>query len=221
MLDKIKDFLHIDTTAENVIFVIACIVLVVIAIVALIWIFEICSKTEEETGEESHPIIKAIIIALVPTVYTVVALLSDLISFDDFMPQKFKWPLFAVACVIVLIWNLIVFKIKGGILFTILHVVYGAIITVIVAILVEIAVIAIVLGVLWLFFGGVPGGGGEGSSETSVPSYLTDTQTNEQFYTTKGVNGEPCVHRHGQDILIRPSDYAGRYIDSYGNTYVK
>lgn len=53
----------------------------------------------------------------------------------------------------------------------------------------------------------------------SVPSSLRDLRTGEIFHVSK-LDGSPRIDRYGTWVIIRTTDYAGRYRDDYGNEYV-
>ncbi len=66
----------------------------------------------------------------------------------------------------------------------------------------------------------IAGGASSGSgSSGGMPEYVVDVNTGESYYVQTGANGVGYLPDRGGAIL-RPSDYAGRYIDDNGNSYI-
>lgn len=225
MIETLKAFLHVNTIAESIVFYGALIIMGLLAAIGVIYAFLYicgwCIEIEEETKKESHPFIKSGMIAIAPTIFFAINSLAESLIYENLVLTNCLILLFAVMFVIVLIWNLKIYGIKG-ILFTISHTGYGLISAAIIVFLFQIAILATIWCVISFFLGGdAPAGAGSSSSSSSIPSYIREPGTNKSYYTTTGANNQKYVVKDGEYIHVRNSDFSGTFIDDKGKHYVK
>ncbi len=210
MLDNFKELFTQEVSADNIIWLILLVLGGILVVYFFYILVKACFMVESQSGRPSHTLIKTIIIALVPTVYGALVM---------FIPEVETFPLKYIViatigmCVIVFLWNLITYGIIGGVMFSIMHIVFGAFASLGILALVFVGIILIVM----FFFGGTVASGG--TSGGSVPSEITDMNTGETFHVSKGANGEYYVERNGSSFPIRNGDYSGEFLDSSGNRY--
>lgn len=206
MLDFLKSIFYKDTSEISG----TQSVFLLLGILALIAVFAFfvrtCYRLEIISGKPSFSVVKIIMIAAAPTVFSVLAILN--------VDVPFIWfgIITAVMCVAVLVWNVLTYGILGGLMFTVVHIVFGVLAGLGIAAFVFIAIAAVALA---LFAGGSTGGS---SSSSSVLEYVRDPSTGEIYDVEKGVNGE--LYIAGTSNVLRKGDYSGEYIDSYGNRYI-
>lgn len=207
MLDALKSLFSKDTSelsgGETAFVIIAIIVL----IGAFIFIARTSFRLEKISGKPSYTIAKIIMIAVAPTIFSVLSVLN--------IDLPFKW--FGIAtvvmCVVVAVWNIITYGILGGLFFSVVHIVLGLIASFGIVLVIFIGIAAVAL---YLFAGG--SAGGSSASSSSAPEYVRDPATGETVRVEKGANGELYVG--GTSTVLRQGDYAGEYIDSNGNRYI-
>ena len=206
MFEAFKSLFSMDTSeisgAQTAFILIG--IVVVIAVFAVITF--LCFKMEQTSGKPSFTAVKVIMIAAAPTVFSVLAI------FDIEVPFLWFGIITAVMGIAVIIWNILTYGIFGGLLFSFVHAVIGLIAGLGVAAVIMVGVV----GLVCYFFFGNDGGTSENSS--SAPEYVRNSSTGETFEVEKGVNGQ--LYISGTSNVLRPSDYTGHYIDSYGNYYV-
>ncbi|MBQ8209451.1 MAG: hypothetical protein IJZ35_02575 [Clostridia bacterium] len=206
MLDSLISLLDKDTSdlsgTES-----AFIVLGVIAGIAVLAFFVRTSfRLERISGKPSFSVVKVIMIAASPTIFSVLALL------DIDVPFKLFGIITAVMCVVTIVWNIVTYGILGGIVFSIVHIVFGIIASMGIIVFAFIGIAGLVL----FLFGG--SGGGSTVYSSSAPEYVRDPATGKTVRVEKGFNGELYVG--GTSTVLRQGDYAGEYIDSDGNRYI-
>ncbi len=172
-----------------------------------IWMIRVCMEILRLTGKSSFTVPKIIIVAVAPTVYY----LSEILDFE--VNSTLIIILTVAACIIVSVWNLVSFGPLGSIFFSILHIAGGLIAGFGVA-----AMVFVVIALVAAFF---IGGSASSSSGTSGgrPSSVVDVKTGQGYYTDTDASGALRLPEKGNAIL-RPSSYAGRYFDDYGNEYI-
>lgn len=119
-----------------------------------------------------------------------------------------------VACVVVLVWNILTFGILGGILFSFMHIVFGLLAEISIAALI---IMVLFFGILYLF--GAFSVGGTGTASGGNPHTVRDVNSGESFHVIER-NGTLYLDSGGRSGVLRQSDYAGRYIDDSGNDYI-
>lgn len=166
-----------------------------------------CFRLERITRKPAFTVVKVIMIAIAPTIFSVLALLD--------INVPFKW--FGVAtvimCIATAVWNVLTYGILGGLMFTVVHIVFGVIAGLGLVALIFVAIAGVVL---FFFAGGSSSSGA--ASGTSAPEYVRNAATGETVYVEKGANGE--LYIMGTSNVLRSSDYSGRYFDDYGNQYI-
>lgn len=186
----------------------------VIGVLLLVFLFiklvKICFTMERQTGRSAYTLIKTILIAAAPTVYTVLALLE----IDIDIPFSVFITISIAMFLIVLIWNIKTYHVLGGICFSVVHGVFGALACLGVGMLVFIGIFLIAM----VFLGG--SSGTSTGSSTSSPSMIRDVNNGMTYHVQKGTNGELYVEDNGRSCILRSSDYSGRYFDDMGNEYV-
>ncbi|MGN0468010.1 MAG: hypothetical protein ACI4GY_04740 [Acutalibacteraceae bacterium] len=167
----------------------------------------LCVKIERNSGVNSHSIVKIILIATGPTIVSVLAF------FGLEAPTKIGLIASVICAAVVTLWNIFSLGLFRGLLFSVVHIVIGFLAGMSI---VAVAGIALIFGVISLF-GGLSGGISGASSAGAVPEYVRNLSTGETYYVTEH-NGVLWLDECG--VIIRPSDYSGRYIDDGGNEYI-
>lgn len=208
MEDKLNAFLNSRVDAKSILIVILLLIVGIFLFFRFIKLVKTCVYVEQESGISAFTLLKVVLIAVVPTIYNVFAMLDA--DVDEYF--KISAIITAVACIVVLIWNVKSFGVIFGIRFSIMHICFGLFASVAISALAIIAVIGVVL----MLFGGASSS--TSSSSSSTPEYVRDPDTGELIYIEKGVNGE--LYKAGTSEVLRQSDYSGRYIDSDGNDFL-
>lgn len=212
MIDKIKGLLT-EKVGFGSIGIFLIVVLVCLLVLFFFYILVKASfNVERMSGRPSHTLVKTGIIALIPTIYSIMGILD----FDYLIPEKILIPVCIIPCIIVAIWDFLVYGPIGGLMFTIVHIVFGVIASLGISALIFI----VIAGVVLMFFGGSVGGSAS-SSGSSAPSLVRDVNNGQVYHVVKGVNGELYIEDHGRSCILRSSDYSGQYFDDYGNRYVR
>ena len=179
---------------------------VVLAIGIFIFFVRTCFRLERISGKPAFTVVKVIMIAVAPTVFSVLALLD--------IDLPFKW--FGIAtvamCIITAVWNILTYGILGGLMFSVVHIVFGLLAGLGIVALVFVAIAGIAL----FFFAG--SSSSEGASASSAPECVRNTATGETVGIEKGANG--TLYIRGTSSVLRSSDYSGHYFDDNGNQYV-
>lgn len=183
------------------------IISVFLAIGIFAFFIRTCFRLERISGKPAFTAVKVIMIAAPPTIFSVLTLLD--------IDVLFKWFGLAtvIMCIATAVWNILTYGILGGLMFTVVHIVFGLIAGLGIVALIFIAIAGVVL----FFFAGSSSSGGA-SSGSSAPEYVINTATGETVYVEKGANGE--LYIMGTSNVLRSSDYSGRYFDDYGNQYI-
>lgn len=210
MLDKFKDLFTQEVSADNIIWLILLVLGGILVIYFFYILVKACFMVEQQSRRPSHTLLKTVIIAFVPSLYGVLVMFIP--EVEDF-PLKYVISASVCMCVLVFLWNLMTYGIIGGVMFSIVHIVLGALASLGILSLVFVGIILIIM----FFFGGVSAGGSTVGG--GVPSEITDMNTGETFHVSKGANGEYFVDRHGASYPIRNGDYSGEFLDSFGNRY--
>ncbi len=174
-------------------------------IYAYIWMIKFSIEFLKITGKYGFTVPKIIITGLFPSIIGVMS------AFDKEPPFKLLVPLCIIACVAVSIWNIISYGIMAGPIFSVLHITAGLLCSIIAAAI----IIVILFAVAMLFLGADSTTSSSGASAKEVEC-LSDGQL---YYTEKNASGQLTLPQRGYAIL-RPSSYAGRFIDDYGNEYI-
>lgn len=207
MLNKIFGFLSRDTSSLSTTGFILIIVGAFLFVALNIFLIKVCKEIVRCTGKSSHTYIKLVMIALIPTIFNVAAI------FDYVLPVNLVLILTAVMCIIVVIWNCMVFGPIGGLMFSFLHIVGGLAAGLLIAGFVLMAVFMLVVMIIKPFEMPTSGAGG------AIPEYVRDVDTGESFYVTTTASNQPMIDR-GDWVVLYPGDYAGRYHDSNGHNYI-
>lgn len=210
MEDKLINLLESKADAKSILIVILLLIVGIFLLLKFIKLVKICVYVEQESGISAFTLPKIVLIAIVPTIYNVFAML------DAEVDKYFKMIaiITAVVCLVVLLWNMKSFGIIYGVMFSVMHICFGLLASVAISALAIVAVVGVVL----MLFGGMSGGSVTSTSSTSTPEYVRNPDTGELIYVEKGVNGE--LYIEGTSTVLRQSDYSGRYIDSNGNEYI-
>ena len=207
MLDSLMSFLDKNTAdlsgTESVF-----IVLGVIAVIAVFAFFTRTSfRLERITGKSSFSVVKIIMIAAAPTIFSVLSLLNIDVSFKLFGIAT------VITCIATAVWNIFTYGILGGLMFSVVHIVFGLVAGLGIVVLIFVAIAGVVL----FFFAGSSSSAGA-SSGSSAPDYVRNTATGETVGVEKGANGE--LYIRGTSSVLRVADYSGRYFDDNGNQYI-
>ncbi len=214
MSEKIDAFLKQDLGAAGIFYLIGFSILAIILLLGVIIILRMAYHIERIKGVHAFTLPKSIAVAVVPGIYFALA------GFDIDVSRYGKAVAIAtvVIVLIVALMNFRTFGALGCFTMTFSQCLYGSLIVLGVMSIAFIVVAGAAMAIAMLFGGG--GGDPVGGSSSGIPSSIRDVSTNENFHVTKGVNGMYYVNRHGTDVPIRNSSFAGRYIDDYGNEYV-
>ena len=178
-----------------------------LAFVLFIFLVRTCFSIERNTKKSAHTLIKTLMIALAPSVYTILALLNIEVT----IPFSIFIIISVVMFIIVAIWNIKSFGILGGIFFSIMHGVFGALACIGVGMLVFVGIFLIIA----VFFGGSSSPAGGGSSS---PSSVRNIRTGQVYTVSSGTNGN--LYLAGTSCVLYPDpDYQGKYYDDQGNDY--
>lgn len=208
MIERIKQMLAGETSVSSIGLLAVLFIVSLILLFLFYIIIKACRSVEAMSGRPAHTLIKTIIIAAIPTVCGVLELIGVEISIS----HNIIWACVIGACVLVAVWNFKVYGPIGGVMFTVMHVVFG-----VVASFGVFAVVFMLIFIAVLFLVGKPV---DPSTSNSSPSTVTNVATNERYHVTKGVNGESYINLNGADAILRPGAFAGRFIDDYGNEYM-
>lgn len=207
MLNKISEFLLRDASelsSARLIFL--CIGVLLFVLLNILFI-RLGRAIVTASGKTSFTVVKIIMVALFPTILNVMAL------FKKDLPLTLVLVMTAILSAIVIIWNLLTYGPLKGLLLSYLHIVGG----IVAGLLIASLVLLVVVLVLFAIFGGADTSSGGNSG--SAPEYVRDLSSGEIFYVTSNASGDLQIDRGGY-IVICPSDYAGRYYDRHGHSYI-
>ncbi len=171
-----------------------------------VWMIKICVEFVKLTGRKSFTPVKVVIAGIAPSVFFVLGIL------DKDIPVGILVAAEIAICIGVIIWNIIYAGPIMGLMFSFLHICGGLMMGLAAGSIVFVAIFAVGM----LIAGGASSGSG---SSGGMPEYVVDENTGESYYVQTGANGVGYLPARGGAIL-RPSDYAGRYIDDNGNSYI-
>ncbi len=211
MTERIKQMLGGKTTVSDLGLLAALVIGALLMLFIFYIIVKACKRVEKMSGRPAHNLLKTVIIAAIPTVCGVL----ELFGINICIPNNIIWACVIGACIFVAVWNFKVYGPIGGIMFTIVHVVFG----VVASFGVLSMVFMLIFIVAFFLFGGeiVP----KGTTPSSVPSSVMNVATRERYHVSKGTNGDPYIILNGDWTRLRPGVYEGRYIDDYGNEYMQ
>lgn len=207
MLNKVFEFLSRDTSSISTTGFILIIVGAFLFVMLSIFLIKVCKDIVKISGKNSHSYIKLIMIAIVPTIFNVAAI------FNYVLPVNLVVILTVIMCIIVVVWNVMVFGPIGGLFFSFLHIVGGLAAGLLIAGFALMAVVMVVIMLINPFEMPKSGAGG------ALPEYVRDVDTGESFYVTTTSGNQPMIDR-GDWVVLYASDYAGRYYDSNGHNYI-
>lgn len=203
------DLMNKDADATSILLVALALIAIIVLILIFIKNVRICFTMENQTGKSAHTLIKTGMIAVAPTIFTVLSLLK----IDIPVPFPVFIGISVVMFFIVVIWNIKTYHLLGGLAFSVVHGVFGALACLGVGMLVFVGIFLIAM----LFLGGSPC---SSTSQTSSPSMIRDVNNGMTYHVQKGVNGELYVEDNGRSCILRASDYSGKYFDDMGNEYI-
>lgn len=181
-----------------------------LAVVLFIFLVRTCFSIERNTKKSAHTLIKTLMIALAPSVYTILALLNIEVT----IPFSIFIIISVVMFIIVAIWNIKSFGILGGIFFSIMHGVFGALACIGVGMLVFVGIFLIIA----IFFGGSSGSVTGNSGGSGSPTSVRNIRTGQVYTVSSGTNGN--LYLAGTSCVLYPDpDYQGKYYDDQGNDY--
>lgn len=207
MLNKISEFLSRDTSELSTTGLIFICVGVLLFVLLNIFFIRVCRGIITQSGRKSFTIVKIIMVALFPTIFNIAAV------FNRVLPMNIIFILTAVMCVIVAVWDFLVYGPIGGLLFSYLHILGGIISGLLIASLVFMAFFIILITIIRPLE--LPSTGSSGTP----PEYVRDLSSGETFYVTSSASGDLQIDRGGY-IVLYPSGYAGEYVDNYNHRYI-
>lgn len=211
MLLNFEDLMNQEADGKSILLVVLSVIAVITLILFFIKIVRVCFIMERQTGKPAHTLIKVGIIAIAPTIFTVLSLFKiDIpISFSVFVGIS------AIMFIITVIWNINTYGVLGGLCFSLVHGVFGALACIGIGTLVFVGIGLILV----LLFGG--NSSTSSSNCNSIPSTIRDVSNGKTYYTKKGFNNEFYVYGDDRsETILRSGDYAGYYFDDNGNNYV-
>lgn len=211
MFLKISDLLSREVTGGSVFLIIVLVILFLLFVFGFYLLMKACFRYEKASGTPAFSLIKALIIAAAPIIYGA----ANLVGFDEYIPVKLVAIACIICCIIVSVWDIKSYGLFIGIMFSILHIGFGALASLAALSLVFLAVFL----VLFFFFGGTltPPGASGGSN---APEYVRDRKSGMLYHVTSGANGNLYIEDNGRSCLLRADpDFDGVYFDDAGNEY--
>lgn len=208
MLNKISEFLSRDTSelsSTGLVFICIGVLLFVLLNIFFIRLGRVIVAT---SGKTSFTVIKIIMVALFPTILNIAALFNYDLSLGIILI------LTAVMSIIVVVWNLLTFGLAKGLLLSYLHIVGGIVAGLMIASFVLLGIVMIIMIFIKPFE--MPSTGNSGSP----PEYVRDLNTGETYYVNTNASGELTIDTSNGYRVLRPGDYAGRYVDGFGGSYI-
>ncbi|MGN0444517.1 MAG: hypothetical protein ACI4F5_07885 [Acutalibacteraceae bacterium] len=167
----------------------------------------ICVSIERNSDVSSHSILKIILIAIGPTIVSVLAF------FGLEAPTKVGLIASVICAAVVTVWNILSLGLFKGLIFSVVHIVIGFLAGMSI---IAVAGIALILGIISIF-GNFSGGLDNGNTALTVPEYVRNINSGETYYVTEH-SGVLWLDECG--VIIRPGAYDGRFIDDSGNEYI-
>lgn len=208
MMNNIRNFLYSDAGNLSTGQIFAGMFFAAIIIVLFIFLFIFCIKFEKYSGVKSFLAVKTIMVALFPTIYGLINLSENRVSFTGF------GVITVIMCIIVLLWNAFSYGLIYGLAFSFIHIVSGLVMSVGIVVL----IFGIIATVFLSFF--TEGGGPGKLSNQGKPDGVRDLATNEIYDVTVGGNGCLYLNSGGRDSVLYCGDYRDRYFDGNGNQYI-
>lgn len=207
MLDFLKSFFSKDASEISTTETIFIFIGVLVAIVVFTLITRFCLRMERASGKKAHSLIKIVMIAAAPTIFSVLTLLDVSVSFGWF------GALTVALIIAAAVWNVFTYGIFGGMMFSLMHIAFGLLASAGIVVFVFIAIAAIVTALF-------SGGGTESDTGTDeAPEYVIDPETNDVIYVRPGING--TLYLGDSSNALRKGSYANEYIDSNGKRYIR
>jgi len=208
MSDKINELLQKEVGFAGFFYIIGLCLLAVFIIYLIIKAIRTAYIIEAVNKTSAHSLFKSILIGIVPALY------FGLSKIDVTIPKSIVLIITAVILLIVAIWNFSSFGVFGSIVLTFVQCIY-ALLTALCVMSVAFIIAAGIVAFIAMYSGGIvdPDSG-------TAPSILRDVRTNETFHVSTHPDGTARLNRNGTYVLLRPTDYSGRYRDDYGNEYV-
>lgn len=172
-----------------------------------IFVTVICVRIERNSDVSSHSILKIILIAIGPTIVSVLAF------FGLEAPTKVGLIASVICAAVVTVWNILSLGLFKGLIFSVVHIVIGFLAGMSI---IAVAGIALILGIISIF-GNFSGGLDNGNTALTVPEYVRNINSGETYYVTEH-SGVLWLDEYG--VIIRPGAYDGRFIDDSGNEYM-
>lgn len=211
-------------------------VLLYVVVFALLSMYCYSHFSKNKNRKSMHSIIKIFLITIGRISFNAVGYWAARLEKKGVVIANPEIPviIFSAIVILVIIWNFCTidrgYKISMTIIHMSLGIYFGAVLT-------KNFFTSIIMLILILWFGNSSGSSAvnansvnnsaddsdfsfSGHSEASVPSRIRDIKTQEGFHVTKDMSGQLRIERNGTSIIIRGSDYSGRYFDDYGNEYV-
>lgn len=210
MLLSFDDLLNQKADTKTFILAGLAVIGALIGIFLFIQITRVCFTMERQTGKPAHTLIKTVLVAAAPTIFTVLALLK----IDVPVPFSVFIGISVVMFIIVAIWNIKTYGILGGLFFSLVHGVFGVLASLGVGMLVFVGIFLIIA----IFFGGSSGSVTGGSSGNSAPSSVRNIRTGQVHTVSSGMNGNLYLADNNY-VLYPDPDFQGKYYDDHGNDY--
>ncbi len=215
MFLKISDLLEKEVSSGSILLIVLCVIFFLILAYGFYILTKACFELERISKRNSFNLIKSIIIAAAPIIYGT----AGFLGFEKYIPVTLIIIISIICFVVVSVWNFRTFGPIGGIMFSLMHLVFGAL-----ASLAALSIVyLIVFAVVFFFFGksiGEPTGGATNSSG-GVPEYVRDRSNGMLYHVITGANGSLYIEDNGRNtLLMTDPDYDGCYYDSEGNEYI-
>ncbi len=159
------------------------------------------------TDFSTYSILKICLIAIAPAIYLILSALNLSPSTTLFLIISI------IICIIVIIWNFFTLGFIAGLIFSILHISAGILCGISVAAL----IFALIIATVMIFVSG--GSSSSTDNSGSSPSRVECLGDGKLYYVSTNASGQTILPERG-NVIIRPTDYSGRYIDDYGNEYL-
>lgn len=208
MLNKITEILSRDTAELSSMGLVFLCIGVLLFVLLNIFFIRLGRAVVATSGKTSFTVVKIIMVALFPTILNIMAL------FKKDLPLTLVLIMTAVMSIIVVIWNFLTFGPLKGLLLSYLHIAGGIVAGLMIASFVLLAVVMIIMMFIKPFELPSTGTGG------AAPEYVRSLNSGVTYYVQKNASGEMTIDTNGGIRVLRPGDYAGRYVDGFGGTYI-